>query len=179
MHYDDLVLCHYSTGPYDAREWKRPLLTVGWIEHPHHFPIGDTEIAFQQKLATLVNGSRSNYPHYYFRGCYSCTLCVDSKVAGPNGIWSQENIFVPGDGVIYVSPGAIVHYVGIHRYSPPVEFISAVMDCPDYGSPAFCDALRKANGDYPSPLLTQQESDAEFAAAVKMALEHREQNKKP
>lgn len=38
MHYADLCLSCYSGGPYDAGQWASPLLTIGWLEHPHAFP---------------------------------------------------------------------------------------------------------------------------------------------
>jgi hypothetical protein len=55
------------------------------------------------------------------------------------------NLFVPGDGVVYVAPSMIVHYLDAHRYQPPAAFLAAVDACPPMGSAAYHDALRTDN----------------------------------
>lgn len=49
--------------------------------------------------------------------------------------------------------GGFTHYVAEHSYRPPMEFIEAVMRCPEYGSPAFEAALTEANASKLPPLL--------------------------
>ena len=52
------------------------------------------------------------------------------------------NLWVPGDGCVYVAPSLIAHYIQAHRYSPPQEFVEAVLRCPEAQSQEHRDALR-------------------------------------
>jgi hypothetical protein len=40
--------------------------------------------------------------------------------------WSNGEIRVPGDDVIYAAPLLIVHYIEEHGYLPPAEFLKAL-----------------------------------------------------
>jgi hypothetical protein len=55
-----------------------------------------------------------------------------------------NNIFVPGDRVVYAAPSLILHYIVEHEYLPPLAFQRAVESCPAMGSRAYYDALRAA-----------------------------------
>jgi hypothetical protein len=55
--------------------------------------------------------------------------------------FGANNLYVPGDGCIYVAPSMIVHYVDVHRYEPPVAFWEAVMKCPEMSSESYRQAL--------------------------------------
>ncbi len=119
MHIHDLDLCHYYNGPFDADNWAVPLRAVGWLEHPYHFPTGIAPTALVPKLSTLVEQMRQSFFHYQFRGVKSCSLCDASGLASPGPIWSQENLFIPGTGEVYLAPGGIVHYVEGTRICHP------------------------------------------------------------
>jgi hypothetical protein len=109
MHYQDLDLCHYHQGPFEASNWSVPLYTVGWLEHPHTFTRGEASLETKRKVTELVAVAQRQYSHYHFRGIHECSLCTAEGAATPGPIWSQENIFVPGSGAVYVAPGGIVH----------------------------------------------------------------------
>ena len=149
MHFEDSSLISYHSGPYDSDEWSCPLLAIGWLEDPQPYNKGKTSSEFRRKLQALVDASQPMYPQYYFRGMYNCSFCDKQEYSG---IWSQQNIFVPGDGVVYLSPGGISHYVSDHSYKPPQSFIDAVLQCPDYGSAAYCDVLKEVNHVIDPPL---------------------------
>ncbi|MGV3661982.1 MAG: hypothetical protein ACO1TE_17490 [Prosthecobacter sp.] len=157
MHFADLALCRYSSGPYDADQWQSPLQAIGWLEQPHTFTTGAAPAGLVARLETFMDASRRFYSSFVFRGLYQCTLCTAETARGSHFAQSHVNIWVPGEGVIYIAPGTINHYVGDHRYLPPEAFIRAVMQCPDYASAAYCAALRAANGGEPIPLLTAAE----------------------
>lgn len=55
--------------------------------------------------------------------------------------FGANNLFVPGEGCVYVAPSMIVHYVDAHGYDPPVIFWQAVTNCPEMGSKAYRQAL--------------------------------------
>jgi hypothetical protein len=62
-------------------------------------------------------------------GHHRCEFCPST------GPWTLANcsnseIFVPAQGVIYVAPAMILHYIEAHEYKPPDEFIDALAGCP-------------------------------------------------
>ncbi|UUQ64641.1 hypothetical protein NLK61_26125 [Pseudomonas fuscovaginae UPB0736] len=38
----------------------------------------------------------------------------------------ESQLWIPGREVIYASPLLILHYIEVHNYLPPAEFISAI-----------------------------------------------------
>lgn len=55
--------------------------------------------------------------------------------------FGANNLFVPGEGVVYVAPSMIAHYIDAHAYEPPAVFWEAVMKCPEMWSDAYGQAL--------------------------------------
>jgi hypothetical protein len=160
MYFQDLDICTYHAGPFDGENWTVPLLTVGWLEYPHEFSSGNSPIGLVFRLKQMVEQTSSAYPHYTFRGVAYCSHCVSAQLKSPGPIWSQENIFVPGNDVVYVAPGGIVHYIEAHSYLPPVDFIEPVLRCPDLQSDEYRDALRRANAGVEPPLKTKSQLDS-------------------
>jgi hypothetical protein len=154
MHFEDLSPIRYSSGPCDAREWRSPLLAVGWLEHPHPFSTGSLEDVILKSLDRWVDLSWDFYPAYAFRGLHDCSLCLATGGSAHHEIRSYLNLWIPGPSAIYLAPAMITHYIRDHGYRPPHEFIAAVMSCPEYGTPEYCSALRSANGGIQPPLLT-------------------------
>ncbi len=54
----------------------------------------------------------------------------------------QLNLFIPGEGCVYVAPSLIAHYIRSHRYAPPAEFVEAVLECPEMHSEEYLQARR-------------------------------------
>ena len=161
----DLDLCKIHPGSLDAGNWSVPFLAVGWLEHPKEFHRGVVSEAVVSKLRLLVDQVREAYLHeLLFRGGKTCTLCASNDQPSPCHPWSQENIIVPGIGVVYAAPGGIVHYVEAHSYLPPSQFLEAALKCPDMSSREYRDALRKANRDQSIPLLSAEEWHTKLSA---------------
>jgi len=137
---------------FDAANWAAPLLAVGWLEHAHATSNGEVPRRFKAKLAALVKQTNAAFCLHRFAGIHECSLCLAEGRKSPPCPWSQENIFVPGRQCIYVSPGGIVHYVEVHGYVPPEEFIQAVLDCPPCDSRRYLAALTRANLGAPPPI---------------------------
>ena len=173
MYYEDFALCDYCDGPHDAQEWRSPLRAIGWLEHPHVFPTGRTPPKLLERLEALIAASWDHYPSYAFRGLHDCSLCEHGRSVTSRSVRSHENLWIPGNNVIYIAPGMITHYVGDHHYRPPDEFIQSVLRCPDYGSPAYCIALRAANAGSPPPLLTKADLDTKSVQTTQLASSRR------
>src|SRR5215469_12053450 len=146
VHIPDLTSFRYHEGPFDPEKWLVPLLYVGWLEHPQSFTTGNVTSTLLSKLNAMVSQSNSAYPGLSFLGWESCSFCIASGVPG----WcviseSCTNIFVPGNRVVYVATGGILHYIETHSYLPPADFLAAVSKCPDIDSNEYRAALRLAN----------------------------------
>jgi len=73
-------------------------------------------------------------------GRHDCDLCqFEGEASGAN------NLFIPGNGFLYVCPELIVHYVNAHGYSSPAEFCEALLRCPAMRSLDYLKAIL-ANG---------------------------------
>jgi hypothetical protein len=153
--YQDLSSCRYSHDALDADAWQVPLLTIGWLESPFPYDRGRTPPDFLPRLEALTHGAQRHDCGYHFLGFHTCSLCVATLREPPAQPWSQSCLWVPGNGVVYVAPVGVTHYVAVHSYLPPLEFIEAVMRCPEYGSPAFEAALTEANAGVLPPLLAE------------------------
>jgi len=113
-------------GPIDyfrssgSPSWR----AVGWLGEGKPFSQGQVSDAFVKRLGALMQ--RFEQP-FFFMGAHACELCPAS---GPRAS-GQYNLWVPGNGVIYVVPYLIQHYIHEHHYRPPDEFLDAVLRCPD------------------------------------------------
>ncbi len=101
-------------------------LAIGWIDSGDGYPIGNIEREIFEKLKRIATASsKFNLWLPAAGGIHSCSLC---QFDGPG---SHGHVFVPGDGCLYVSPEAIIHYISVHSYFPPREFQEAVGKCPE------------------------------------------------
>jgi hypothetical protein len=174
VHFEDSTLCHYHAGPLDAASWRAPLLAIGWLEHPHDFVRGTAPVGLVRQLEGLVIAAGKAHPHRNFRGLHQCSIC-EARGSGTKGLPSSHiNMLIPGPGVIYAAPAGIVHHIEAHSYLPPSEFIEAVERCPDYGSPAFYEAVRASNCGEPPPLESGEQSILETRRSLLEAIKARE-----
>jgi hypothetical protein len=136
----DLSQCDYF-----GNACKKHLSSVGWLGDGKSFPEGFVDDRVLKKLTKLL---RNPWQLVSFLGFYVCDFCpeLDETTAGDH--ISHRNLFIPGQGTVYVSPEGILHYIRKHRYLPPAGFVHAVMECPPMGSRAYFDAL-KAQGAEP------------------------------
>lgn len=125
MHFPDLSPYEYTPGEASGA------LNVGWLEHGHEFRQG----AFPRELlavvlkltAQRVNGSR---------GFHVCTLCpkhlrehapMSITVSGQRyWLGSSEIRVIDADGTHYLAPSMLYHYITVHGYLPPPEFVAAL-----------------------------------------------------
>jgi hypothetical protein len=176
MYFKDLTSCKYHEGPYHATSWSVPLLSVGWLESPHEYNRGTADVALLEKLRGFVLLGRTTYSHLRFRGIHRCSICGGNTDDSLGVGWSQEVLIIPGERVVYATPGGIVHYIESHGYLPPPEFIDAVMRCPGYGTAEYQAALLISNAELPPPMVTADEWSAHFRRQVAEAIRKRTQN---
>jgi hypothetical protein len=114
---------------------------IGWLSSDQPFPQGEVSAEFMSKLDEFVRlAPRSSEALSFpaFGGWHECEFCErpsDPRALGPRG---YGNFGVPDGGVLYIAPELVAHYVRVHGYQPPAEFVGAVMasplpDTPEYG----------------------------------------------
>lgn len=111
---------------------------VGWLDAGHAFPTGSVGnegleriSAYAQRWAASVialGWPVSGGPH-------TCHLCGAFRASG--------NFGVPDGDVLFVCPEMISHYVALHSYLPPPEFLSAIRRAPLPESPEYDAAVSR------------------------------------
>jgi hypothetical protein len=141
--FDDLSPCDYFGSTHAAR-----CKAVGWLEDGRDFRRGKADPRFVHKLVLLFGEpnplERLTDPHY-------CSLCAFSRGPSefhlfqspgmPSVPMGNRNLFVPGDGFLYIAPSLVLHYIDAHQYLPPEEFIKAVLECPPIRSQEYQKAV--------------------------------------
>jgi len=126
-HFEDLTPYIYGGGAV-----RENILNVGWLSIQKPFSTGEVSQESLQKLQALCSK-----PVNLYRGVHYCEFCpeplfekiedrlVSKKIRDcPNG---NGEIHVQGkDGVVYKAPVLVAHYVEVHKYLPPAEFIAAL-----------------------------------------------------
>lgn len=133
----------------DLEPWGHPqLLAVGWLESGHDYQTGKVSEAFFSKLVSLFANPWQPSVTLGFHGCDLCQFTGAPgalSYKGHTASIGNANLCVPGDGVIYIAPSLVLHYIDAHCYAPPEVFQSAVLACPGSRGMAYMKALR-SNG---------------------------------
>ena len=131
--FEDLSPCDYF-----GAEFAGSVAAVGWLQADRPFPTGRVDLAVYQRLVELL---KEPWQPGVFMGMHECDLCLYAGVTG------SHNLFVPGDGCVFVCPELIVHFMNAHSYRPPAAFCRAVLACPPMRSMAYFKALTTAGGE--------------------------------
>jgi hypothetical protein len=97
---------------------------VGWLSAEHPFSTGETPSGLVMRLKEFRGrgGGQKEIGWPSELGKHTCELCDSYETAG--------EIAVPAAGILYMAPNMISHYVEVHHYAPPGEFITAFMASP-------------------------------------------------
>jgi hypothetical protein len=114
------------------------VLNVGWLDISAPYAVGVTSQEFQKKILDFCV---SEYIVLRCLGYHECQYCVNppwpivvQHQSGRKVELGNGEIRVIGKSVIYASPTLIYHYVSVHSYRPPDEFVEAVLNGPHAGS---------------------------------------------
>jgi hypothetical protein len=121
-------LSHYKYFPVYPENYRN----VGWLSRSHPFPTGSVSAQCLLNLQQLCK-----QPINPCLGTHDCEFCeIPADIVGTNkehtyrwerNLLGNGEIHVPGqNGLVYVAPALIHHYVRDHHYQPPAEFIGAV-----------------------------------------------------
>lgn len=124
-------LTTYTYGAADNPEVSAQ--NIGWLAAGVKFPTASPDPQFIERLWRFCKISVGQT-----RGLHECELCRsrDANVARRNEeelLLGSAEIRVAGiQGRLFAAPNLIYHYVVSHNYSPPAEFVHAVLtgSCP-------------------------------------------------
>jgi hypothetical protein len=143
--YADLAPCDYFGVQYEQQ-----LRAIGWLERGHAFPTGIVPESWFAHLCELL---RNPWNPAHPGGHHACDLCQFSGASGSAvfrdyriSSTAAASLFIPGDGIIYVAPVSISHYIDAHSYLPPDTFCQAVEKCPPMRSSGYFQALLTNGG---------------------------------
>lgn len=112
------------------------VLNVGWLDVVEPHVTGPVSAEFRRCLARLLKS-----PIHLTRGYHGCVFClvdVQARLEVLNGVTVSRELHKLGAlgngeiavegcrGVWYLAPRLILHYVEMHDYRPPGEFVDAL-----------------------------------------------------
>jgi hypothetical protein len=117
------------------------LIAIGWLDKGHTFQTGEISKEAIQKLEIFCSK-----PMILTLGKRDCPFCNTKgpirMILGTGNeliIHGTDEVRIPSkDGKkVYGVPNLIIHFIKTHNYSPPQEFIDAVIAAPLPGTRAF------------------------------------------
>lgn len=139
-YFEDLSAYTYFGSPPSDCKTKN----VGWLEINHDF----CKAAPTEKILDVL-WEYCKISVEQTRGIHACEFCQsgDSHHAERKGerltLGSSEIRVFGKDGIVYAAPTLIFHYVSVHHYEPPEEFVRALSDGPRPTSPEYFESLEK------------------------------------
>ena len=152
-HFIDLT--PYSYGAADSSE--AGARNVGWLAAGVDFPTSSPDPQFVDRLWRFCKVSIGQT-----RGLHECEVCCsrEANVARRNGeellLGSAEIRVFSGDAELYAAPNLIYHYVVSHNYSPPPEFVRAVLVGPCPPDDAYYELLSKLGLTWSNTLVPER-----------------------
>lgn len=121
MYYADLT-------PFDYNSCYTGL-SVGWLDAVHPFPTGTVAAGFLDALFAVI--ASGDFTRCAAAGVHLCELCESRQAVyernGQEIVVGDAEIAVPQEGIEYVAPTLIYHYVEAHHYLPPEPFVQGVL----------------------------------------------------
>lgn len=113
MHIPELSPQAYEPSMHTGAEVR----AVGWlgVDVPREGQIAP------DLLAALRYYSKTCYHSDGYRGVHTCEVCKRGKRANSHG-----EFWIECRGLRYVLPMMVFHYIEVHRYLPPDEFLAAL-----------------------------------------------------
>lgn len=144
-YFEDLSSCEAFADP----DVSGQILAVGWLERDCAYQRGPVQ---EEVVDILVKLLIDPWQPVASAGWHDCPFCCLSR--GPRTLMYKKaqvhmgisNVFIPGNGCVYVAPSLILHYIDAHEYLPPPPFCQALLTCPSMRSNAYFRALLASDG---------------------------------
>jgi hypothetical protein len=96
-------------------------IKVGWLDSGEPYSKSDEDPETLEKIAALIIKLDQIGPAIFTKGFHVCPFCQGKTSSTQFNIKVDEKTF-------YDAPHMIIHYMLVHDYMPPQEFIDAVMN---------------------------------------------------
>jgi len=106
---------------------------IGWLSKPYEYNKGEVDPKILDKLKLMKSNIKT-------KGIHQCEFC--HKAGSSSEIWICSK-----EGQIYSTPRMISHYIEVHGYQPPQEFLDAVKFGYTYDEPEFKNAMESLKFD--------------------------------
>jgi hypothetical protein len=129
---------------------------VGWLARGQPFQTGEVADDFFRALHEHVCAA---WQPVGMPGIHLCEFCAQPL---PNGrfVGGNSNVWIPCGDRVFVAPALILHYIEVHGYRPPEEFVDAVLAAPHQGSREFHELMDRF------PSWWQRDSSLPLAASL-------------
>ena len=107
MFYEDLSPYRYSATPTGLPG----VVNVGWLSSRAAYARGSVAHELTRKLVEFLRA-----PIFLTRGHHRCDFCARSVGNGELWLWIDN-------GPVYAAPSLVSHYIEMHEYLPPPEFL--------------------------------------------------------
>jgi len=137
-YFKDLTPYSYHSGMF----YRPNTLSIGWLALGQSFT---TKLPSEELLALTWSFCKISVAQ--MRGIHKCEFCStdDWFIAERNGErlllgTSETRVFSP-NGIVYAAPTLIYHYISVHNYCPPEEFLVAMKEGPQPFSQEYIEQL--------------------------------------
>lgn len=96
-------------------------IKVGWLDKGKPYTKAGNAPETLEKIATLITKLEEIGPAVFTKGFHVCPFCQGTRSS------TQFTIRIKDGKTFYDAPHMIIHYMLVHDYMPPQEFIDAVM----------------------------------------------------
>lgn len=124
IQFDDLSNYSHMIAPYSLEGVKN----VGWLDLASSIPLGGVAAETLRKLKEIITGNGIFDPIVEpIREAPFCHVCGELDLRDSKGrCLVNSELWIPAGETIYASPIAILHYIEVHNYRPPQEYIDAI-----------------------------------------------------
>ncbi|WP_155283392.1 hypothetical protein [Ralstonia solanacearum] len=125
QNYADMTPYSRQIAPYTLSG----VVNVGWLDIRSKFESGMVPAAFVERLKLIAGGVGAFKALVEpIRELPVCELCGEVEWRDAKGMLTPNaEIWVPAASKIYASPITILHFVEVHGYRPPAEYIDVVL----------------------------------------------------
>ncbi len=121
-----------SPYTYHKAETAENIVNIGWLSVGNKLPTGMIDIKLLHKLKILAS-----QPVNLYKGHHYCDFCPPKKNerterkfvrnrAKDHPCGNGELRIKSENGITYVAPTLIIHYIEAHHYLPPEEFLNII-----------------------------------------------------
>jgi ribosomal protein L37E len=109
----------YFYGPHDTMGFIQ-IVNIGWLDARHPFPTAEHSPELLNRIKQRLSEIKEVNVTYSRHACEFCGYDKESS-------W-EYHFYNPGTGLGYAAPSMFYHYMAVHNYAPPQEFIQAIFN---------------------------------------------------